>query len=113
MSAPSDVTSIHNQFWGSKIGHLGHYTNDKHPSTLWIYGVVSHMKHIARHCTLDPESSFDCAASLPPSLPVTVPRCCPLIADTWLAGQLMATGPAPLNNGRLRHNHLRRGEDSL
>lgn len=110
MSAPADVTSIRNQSGGSTIGHLGHYTNDQHPSTKRIYGAVSHMKHIARHCTFDPGSPFDCTA---PSPSVTVSRCCPLTADTWLAGQLMATGPVPLNNGRLRHNHLQQGEDSL
>lgn len=64
------------------------------------------MQHRERHCAFDPDSSFACTASL------SVWQCRG-VADTWLGGQLMATGPAPLNNGRLRHNHLQQGEDSL
>lgn len=77
-------------------------------------GVVSHTKHIDRHCTFDRGSAFGCTASLLLSPPLRQCRCvAPFNADTWLAGQLMATGSAALNNGRLRHNHPQRGEDSL
>lgn len=74
-------------------------------------GVVSCRKHLEKHCTFDPGSPFAWMAFFSRCL---VPRRCRLlIADTWRAGQLMATGSAPLNNGRLRHNHPQRGEDSL
>lgn len=39
-----------------------------------------------------------------------MPECfLPSSGDTWLVDG----GPGPLNNGRLTHNHLRQGEDSL
>lgn len=78
--------------------------------TTSIHQPSGSMGHTARRCTSDPGSTSDYTASLPLPLPRWQ---CPLIADTWLVGQLMAMGPGPLNNGRLRHNHLQRGEDSL
>lgn len=71
-------------------------------------GEVSHTKPREKHRTFDPESPFDWMAFLH-RLPS---RCRPLVVDTWLTGALMATRSAPLNNGRLRHNHPQRGEDS-
>lgn len=72
-------------------------------------GLVCHLKYTERHCAPDPGSSF----VLMTFLKLMPSRCCPSFADTWLVGPLMATGSATLNNGRLRHNHPQRGEDSL
>ena len=113
MSAPNDVTIIHNQFGGLRLDTqaIRQTTSIHQPHGSMGQRVTCNTQQAIVHLTLGVHwTAHLLSLSLPlwqcrgvaPSLP----------ARGWQASS-WPRGPGPLNNGRLRHNHLRWGEDSL